>query len=226
MQGSRYCTSCGAQQGHAAPAQQRRPALGAGTCRVCRMPVVIGLKRCSRCGAKDPALSNRARSYLFLAVLMAVVALVAYSNLNDDPEDASSSRSADPSASAPAPAPAPVVGQPLAAADAECTSAAPDLLERVEAAPDSSVLVLDLPHGRLVPAPGGVVLLAEANFEDEYGVRDPALGEWFIAEDGSITSFDEVAEGVTAWPRHDYSSITTGTTMVVADCASQITLTW
>jgi hypothetical protein len=128
----------------------------------------------------------------------------------------------------PAPAPGRAAqrspGRSLSEASGECTPAAPGLLSRVEASPDESVDVLDLPHGRVVPAPGGVVLLAQADFEDEYGVRDPVLGEWFVANDGTITSFDDVAEGVSGWPRHRYDGITTGTTMVVADCASQIEL--
>lgn len=114
---------------------------------------------------------------------------------------------------------------PTAVVDEEaCPRAAASMLQLVGSRPASGVEVLDLPHGRTSAAPGGVILIAQIDAADEYGVRDARLGQWFVGDDGSVLSFDESAAGFTAWAMHDFEGITTGTTMAAAYCAEQTTL--
>jgi hypothetical protein len=63
------------------------------------------------------------------------------------------------------------------------------------------------------------VLIAQVDAVDENGVRDPVVGRWYIAEDGAVSAYDEVATDYTDWPLFDFRGVTSATTMAVEQCA-------
>jgi hypothetical protein len=133
-------------------------------------------------------------------------------------------RSASPVATPPTAADA----SPVQAANNDgCPPAPQDVLSAVAQQPAEGILVLDLPRGVLLPLSdgNGSVLVAQVDFEDEYGVRDPVLARWFV--DGrQVLTYDEAAAGVTDWPPGSFVGVDTADTMAVEYCAEQMGVMW
>jgi hypothetical protein len=223
--GGRYCPSCGAPREGTSRDPHRLP-MDAGTCRVCSMPVAARVKRCPRCGAKDPLLSNRTRLYLFLAVAAAAIALTIYSNLDGTDSSESLSSSSRPLPTAPAtpastsPTPVPTAAQParspasaIAPSDDDpaqggCSRASSAVLGRIESRPAKGMGDIVVPSGYVVQGEYGQVIGGFLTSEDSTVPVDGEFGAWFLQPDGSLFSYYGSAIHYTSWPQIGEGAIT------------------